>query len=90
MTSACIAHASTSSWANGSEPKHDSKGMPMSRGHKAAIAAAPTIGLAVWPVVISTIVGGPIGLLISSGISLAVAGTASAITYAVTEDDPGS
>ncbi len=90
MTTACIAHASTSLWANGAGPQNDSKGMAMSRSGKAVVAAAPAIGLAVWPVVVSTLIAGPLGLVISGGISLIAVGVTSAVTYAVTEDDPGS
>lgn len=86
MTSACIVHASTSSWMN-DHTESGSKKKSMGRGEKAAMAGASTVGLAVWPVIISTVVAGPIGLIVSGGISLAVVATTSAITYAVTDDD---
>lgn len=89
MTSACNVHYATSSWLN-PQPRNDSPGLPASRGMKAAIAGSITTGLAAWPVIISTLIGGPIGLLISGGISLAVIGTTSAVTYAATENDPGA
>lgn len=64
MTSACNLHYATSSWLNNNEPRRESK-MSSTRGMKAAATGAVVTGLSVWPIIISTFVAGPIGLLIS-------------------------
>ncbi len=54
---------------------------------KTALAGAVPISVGIWPVIISGLVAGPIGLLVSGAITLGIAGVSSGVTYAVTEDD---
>lgn len=60
---------------------------PQSRGMKAAVAASVCIGGGVWPVVISTLIAGPVGFVVSAGLTAVGTGVASLITYGVTKYD---
>lgn len=59
----------------------------LSRQMKTALAVTTPIGVGIWPIVISSVVAGPIGFLVSGAITLGTACVSAGITYAVTEDD---